>query len=1010
MYSQILQRYVAELAARADVTPGVVTLLNESVACFLGAFGSMLGVDVSPRQDYLTTSVRLLLLSDGLERMDHEATLDGAHYLVGLGLEQTGALLARSFFSTGDGDWPAPLESDHWYRIVLALLHYLAGGHRVQALGVMRQIEVVSLRLRDSSMTNEYQSATSALWRLYRGRLLRSGEHDVREPWDELLSGRRTPSSRQETRLARLASKIIARREEALALLGRGNEEAWGGQRGMRAEDVEFWRQYLKGLEARGITTFTPEQIGPGFDVWLRNDKDVLAVLPTGSGKSIVGELRSAISLGLREQVLWLVPTRALVRQTKHMLRKAFENTVVAVEELPTTEDFIPLFADQFAGSRRVAVTTPERVEALLRAVPDAADGLGLVVVDEAQILAETRGTTVEFVLQSIAKRAPSCHFVLMTAFGEHSSVLQAFLNGLGNGFVQLAADTRPTRRLYGVLTSSETSGSLHPTVLLYPPGLQSVSDVTVDPFRLTLLGTPISSRNSPTELGERFLRSVATASIRSVMFVGRRDSTEVQAERIAEHLLTLKQTESQKLPANDTARLRVELGRDSAIEATAAVTVAPHHAGLTPLEQHIVEKWLRSDLLRTVVATPTLAQGINLPFDVSLVTFTSRYDEETGRRPDLTQSEIMNMIGRAGRAGYASDGIGLLVISAGGRTPNQNLDDSRRFFFGREDLERKWLGLARLAFVAAEAGVANPSWIHELGGATFGEATALVSFVIGTIADSADPAHAIRNRLHEFPSIQALAPQLVDSSVDALSRLGQTLREELGTNEELLQALTRTGMPLDLLQYFLGRIHDGTYDPEMPPADVLAWADSVVFTGLQMHSERAWYASVIGRLDLERMFQAIRLWRSGVVVAGIESEWRLRPNERANRIQVGVFLNHSLSLISQFWGSLAVCEEVALHLPNSARSERLLVQLPVFVREGVQSFDELNWLHSIGGLDRVLAHQLARVLKLPVDVGQRRHFVREQIVRWRQDHALIPSDLEEPYRSALVGAITDQS
>jgi len=86
-------------------------------------------------------------------------------------------------------------------------------------------------------------------------------------------------------------------------------------------------------------------------------------------GKSIVSELRTALSLARGESAIWLLPTRALVRQFRAQLSGAFETLGVDVEELPTTEDFTPLFAEE-QQALRVAVTTPERYSALLSARP----------------------------------------------------------------------------------------------------------------------------------------------------------------------------------------------------------------------------------------------------------------------------------------------------------------------------------------------------------------------------------------------------------------------------------------------------------------------------------------------------------------------------------------------------------------------------------------------------------------------------------------------------------------
>ena len=59
-------------------------------------------------------------------------------------------------------------------------------------------------------------------------------------------------------------------------------------------------------------------------------------------------------------------------------------------------------------------------------------------------------------------------------------------------------------------------------------------------------------------------------------------------------------------------------------------------------------------------MATPTLAQGINLPAQLAILAGNKRVDERG--REDLEAHEILNAAGRAGRAGYLANGVVLLI------------------------------------------------------------------------------------------------------------------------------------------------------------------------------------------------------------------------------------------------------------------------------------------------------------------------------------------------------------
>ena len=99
----------------------------------------------------------------------------------------------------------------------------------------------------------------------------------------------------------------------------------------------------------------------------------------------------------------------------------------------------------------------------------------------------------------------------------------------------------------------------------------------------------------------------------------------------------------------------------------------AVHHGDLLPLERRLTESVFRvrrdaesQDLgLDVIAATSTIAQGLNLPCDVVILAGTDRsaVDDPSGNpRTDLRPHEILNALGRAGRAAYAATGLAIVV------------------------------------------------------------------------------------------------------------------------------------------------------------------------------------------------------------------------------------------------------------------------------------------------------------------------------------------------------------
>ncbi len=69
-----------------------------------------------------------------------------------------------------------------------------------------------------------------------------------------------------------------------------------------------------------------------------------------------------------------------------------------------------------------------------------------------------------------------------------------------------------------------------------------------------------------------------------------------------------------------------------------------------------------RDDGAKVIVATPTLAQGLNLPAHLAILAGDKRADVEKGGREDLEAHEILNAAARAGRAGHLANGLVLLI------------------------------------------------------------------------------------------------------------------------------------------------------------------------------------------------------------------------------------------------------------------------------------------------------------------------------------------------------------
>lgn len=82
---------------------------------------------------------------------------------------------------------------------------------------------------------------------------------------------------------------------------------------------------------------------------------------------------------------------------------------------------------------------------------------------------------------------------------------------------------------------------------------------------------------------------------------------------------------------------------------------IGVHHAGMLPRYRRLVEQLAQRGLLRVICGTDTLGVGINVPIRTVVITALTKFDGEKMRR--LSAREFHQIAGRAGRAGYDTEG-----------------------------------------------------------------------------------------------------------------------------------------------------------------------------------------------------------------------------------------------------------------------------------------------------------------------------------------------------------------
>jgi len=973
MYSETLKEILASISELSE--PGqLLDLVDRGMQCYLDSIASQINGELFPPINRSDTLIQASLLSSVIANNPQLPQIEKLHYLVGMILEQQGTLLAQSYITTQMDLHPQ--DNDHWYLLTLAFLHYLAGGYRIQAKTIVNNLEKVSRQ----TQNEEYKRAF----------------RDIKRLFSDQFNYQRDTFFIQKAKISGLINQIHAHRVANLTDLGLNNESEWLARRGIeKTAATSFWQNYLQTLSTRGITTFTREQINNDFDTWLRIDDDLLVVLPTGSGKTIIGELKTALMLANGKQVVWLLPMRSLVRQTQSEMAKAFRPLSISVQELPTTEDYVPLFFEMDFTEPVVAITTPERFLALIRAKEDVLQGIGLIVVDEAQNLFEGRGFAIESVLFQMTASNPECKIAYLSAMADKAQKIKEFHRRLRpNGQLsQIIYTNRPTRCSYGILTSlqDKNDGKQEPVLVCYPVLDNWEARERLSPRIIRLPKTKSEKFLENSTLIKIFINNSQRSNLRSVIFVNRKDSTETRALEYSREVEEVGFSEDVLL---DLARIRVERGADSPFEGSYKHRMAPHHGSLPKIEQMLIEKWIKNGLLQHIIATPTLAQGVNLPFDISIITFLSRHDGNSETK--LSQAEVINMLGRAGRAGMVSDGLALIAQKSSQNTNNTQaiLDRYRNWFFGSAPDSSRLIGLSRILSNLLDKNFHPENWIEELSGFKFNESTALNILLAKVIRQNpeGDFESKLKDEIQKYPSINDLQTSLGVEDIPAFFAgiLFPIIQRLSSYPPKVLEVMSRTGLPAEFVNYLIENLRTVNLNDIDQP---LNFANELIERVLVSCSARNWLVNLrkinSKSFELNEGFTAINHWISGSTWNEINAVFT--NSFKNNLILTGSFLNYTISQIAQFWGCLAICEKV-LFSPDSHYFDLL----QPFVRNGVNSRRKLMVLKEIGYLDRVLAHKIAPYFDLDDEdsIIDMQLTIQRQLNLWKNNMELIPPEL----------------
>jgi hypothetical protein len=401
-------------------------------------------------------------------------------------------------------------------------------------------------------------------------------------------------------------------------------------------------------------------------------NRALVVQLPTSSGKTLLAEFR-ILQTKVNVPDAWiayLVPTRALVNQVTMRLRRDLAPLGLKVEQAsPALE--VDVFEDELlqVADFDVLVTTPEKLDLLVRSGQSGLDGrtLGLVVADEAHNLGQgERGLRMELLLAMLNRESPDTHFLLLTPFVPNADELARWLDDERSRSIspQLSVDWQPNDRVVGLVYPDGAArqwGLSIKTLHTSKPAIQL--EGTVDLTHPTAQDVPVSAvRQSKNKVAAVAAGAVAHRNASIVLAYSPRDTWRI-ARELALHTDELDQPSQRQ----QLVRGFVESEYGPSFELCELLDrgIGVHHSGISPEVRQLLEWLMEEGDLRTLVATTTLAQGVNFPVS-SVVLATHRKPRPIGDQivsAPMGPDEFWNIAGRAGRV--LQDSLGLVLFAS---------------------------------------------------------------------------------------------------------------------------------------------------------------------------------------------------------------------------------------------------------------------------------------------------------------------------------------------------------
>ncbi|EEB05874.1 ATP-dependent RNA helicase Slh1 [Schizosaccharomyces japonicus yFS275] len=355
---------------------------------------------------------------------------------------------------------------------------------------------------------------------------------------------------------------------------------------------------------------------------------------PTGSGKTMAAEL--ATWWAFREhpgsKVVYIAPMKALVKERlKDWGARLVEPMHINMIEL--TGDTSP--DSKTIMGADIIITTPEKWDGITRnwRTRKYVQNVSLVIIDEIHLLGSDRGPILEMIVSRmnyIASQTNSSVRILGLSTAVANAHDLADWLGITDGLFNFRHSVRPVPL-----------------------------EIYIDGFPGRAYGPRMMSMNKPA------FQAIKTHSPTKpvIIFVSSRRQTRYTARDLISFCALEDNPRRFLNMKEEDLEMVLTKVEDKNLKMSLPFGIGLHHAGLTEDDRRISEELFVNNKIQILIATSTIAWGVNTPAHLVIVKGTEYYDAKIEGYKDMDQTDVLQMLGRAGRPQFDTEGVARIFV-----------------------------------------------------------------------------------------------------------------------------------------------------------------------------------------------------------------------------------------------------------------------------------------------------------------------------------------------------------